>query len=182
VSFTILDVDTPNLGPSNFVNPWRAVLTTADTLVLSNDELHAWIGLQHWTGVHPPASADAGSRASLPVPADLIGWLARDPDLRSAGPAEPVSLGGKAAHRVRLKPDPGRPHTNGPARGCSDAADCLVLADTPDGLLTIPQDSTADIWIPDHSPRLILTVILPTAHHASDQKAITDLITSRTYR
>lgn len=142
--------------------PWRATLVTPSSLILTNDSVQASVSLQHWSDVYQPVSSAAGTLTTAPRPANLIQWLARHPALNVASSPEPAFLGNRPAQRITVSVKWDRRLPTGPAVGCSAAADCLILADTPDNPVVIPQDDTAVVVADDDSSGLVLTAVVPT--------------------
>lgn len=158
----------PALTPGvTFVIPdsaltWRATVATSTSLVLVSDTLDATISLQRWTDVYQPIGGTARTPAKTRRPADLITWLALDPALRSGKP-EATLLGNQPAHTITFTLDPHRRLPTGPARGCTAAADCLALAETPDNPVVIYPRTTTTVITPDHDPAgLVLTIAVNT--------------------
>jgi hypothetical protein len=144
---------------------WRASLTTPTSLILSSDTPGASISVQQWTRVYPPITASGPAPATSPRPSDVIDWLAHHPALQITGGPRATHLGGQPAHRITFTLSPHRRLPTGPALGCTAAADCLLLADTPDiPVVGYPAYATTVIAPDTAANGLVVTVATPTGH------------------
>jgi hypothetical protein len=92
-------------------------------------------------------------------------------------------MAGRPARRLTLTINPDRRATNGPAVGCTDPADCVVLAETPDNTVTVPRGGTVSITATDDAASdLILTVMIPDENYAIASASVEPLLDSLTRR
>jgi hypothetical protein len=129
----------------------------------------------------PPSTAVDTQPVTAPVPADVIGWLTRHPELRAGAPPESTSLAGHPARRLTFTINPDRRVTSGPAVGCTVPADCVVLAETPDNTVIVPRGGTVSVTATDDTASgLILTVMIPDENYAIALASVEPLLDSLT--
>jgi hypothetical protein len=153
--------------------PWRAVLVTGSSLVLTRaDATATTISLQHWSDVYEPVTEKISTPVTVPRPLHLVPWLSGHPSLTTITAAGPTELAGRLAERITVTLAPSRPLPQGPALGCSDAADCLILADTPDNPIVVAAGQATTVIAPDRDPsELVVTVTTPVTRVRSETSA-----------
>jgi hypothetical protein len=134
--------------------------------------------LQHWTNVYQPITTNVASPSATARPTDLVHWLAHHPALNVATGPVTAFIGDRPAQRITFTLDPRRVLATGPPLGCSVAAECLILADTPDIPVVINSDVTATVIAADHDPTgLVLTVVAPSENFNSTIDTLIDSLT-----
>jgi hypothetical protein len=157
---------------------WRAVLVTASSLVLAGADSPVTISLQHWSDVYQPVTGTITTPTRLPRPVRLVPWLAAHPSLKPVKAVSKTHLAGQPAERITFTVDRDRRLPQGPALGCSTAADCLVLADTPDNPVVVSTSDVATVIAADRDSSEFVATVMTPLDQATDEATANQVLDS----
>jgi hypothetical protein len=153
---------------------WWTNLLTSHGLVLARATPEAVVSIEPWKRAYEPQGS--GPMSVAPVPDDLMAWLSDHPLLFTEDSPRAVRVGDRPAHRITVSVDPRRVLPSGPLVGCSSAADCVPVAETPDNPVVVRPGELLTVIVFDGDPDgLIVTVVQPLTSLLDDLPLVDSL-------